>query len=417
MLSEPAARQATGRLNGPTSTVTQVTCGRQRLSLTMSILMDLRALVVCPDQDSASLLALVLSELVMTVEHTPLITRGLELLDSQRFDAIVLDYRADQSSEQFLARLRQSAKNRTSMLIAIVDGEFNARPVFGLGANFVLYRPLSSERTRISLRAARGLMRRERRRAPRKPVSSAANVAYPGAPELKADLIDLSDGGTSIHTTNRIPPACKVYFEFALPGQQQLVRLSGEVAWQDASGRTGIRFLDVPQSSRRLMQTWLQQNNAQPASEPPAQSSASKSSAPQSLVAQSLPKPEKAPETKAATLLSNAGNRRGEQRFACKLGAEVYRLGTDVPNRCTLSDISEGGCYVEIPSPFSKQSGVEILVRTADTKLRIRGQVLATNPGFGMGVRFIFRDAVEREEILRLLAVLSTGPSLDEQHR
>src|SRR6266436_3704823 len=120
MLNEPAARQATGRLNGPTSTVTQVTCGRQRLSLTMSILMDLRALV--------------LSELGMTVDHTPLITRGLELLDSQRFDAIVLDYRADQSSEQFLARLRQSAKNRASMLIAIVDSEFNARPVFGLGA-------------------------------------------------------------------------------------------------------------------------------------------------------------------------------------------------------------------------------------------------------------------------------------------
>src|SRR5712692_3304632 len=142
--------------------------------------MDLRALVVCPDQDSASLLALILSEMGMAAEHTPSISRGLELLDSQRFDAIVLDYRADQSSEQFLARLRQSAKNRTSMLIAIVDGEFNARPVFGLGANFVLYRPLSSERTGISLRAARGLMRRERRRAPRKPVSSAANVAYPG---------------------------------------------------------------------------------------------------------------------------------------------------------------------------------------------------------------------------------------------
>jgi DNA-binding response OmpR family regulator len=96
-------------------------------------------------------------------------SRGLELLDSQRFDAIVLDYRADQSSEEFLARLRQSARNRASMLIAVVDSEFNARPVFGLGANFVLYRPLSSERTRISLRAARGLMRRERRRAPRTP--------------------------------------------------------------------------------------------------------------------------------------------------------------------------------------------------------------------------------------------------------
>jgi len=379
--------------------------------------MDLRALVVCPDQDSASLLALLLSEMGMAAEHTPSTSCGLELLDSQRFDAVVLDYRADQSSEEFLAHLRQSAKNRDSMLIAIVDSEFNARPVFALGANFVLYRPLSSERTRISLRAARGLLRRERRRAPRKPVSSTANVAYPGAPELSAVLTDLSDGGTLIHTANRIPPACKVYFEFTLPDQKQLIRLSGEVAWQDASGRTGIRFLDVPQASRRLMQTWLQQNNAHPATEPPAQPSTSKSSATQSLAAQSRLQRQKTLEPKDATLLSNAGNRRGEQRFACKLGAEVYRLGTSVPNRCTLSDISEGGCYVEMPSPLSAQSGVEILVRTADTKLRIRGQVLTTDPGFGMGVRFVFRDSVEREEILRLLAVLPTDPSLDEQPR
>ena len=368
--------------------------------------MDLHALVVCPDQDSASLLALMQSELGMTAEHTPSTSCGVELLDSRHFDAIVLDYRADRSSEEFLARLRQSAKNRSSMLIAIVDGTFNARPVFGLGANFVLYRPLSSERTRISLRAARSLMRRERRRSPRKPVSSTANVAYPVAPELSAALTDLSDGGTSLLTASRIPPACKVYFEFALPGQKQLVRLSGEVAWQDASGRTGIRFLDVPQSSRRLIQAWLQHSDGLPASGVPAQPSLSV-----------RPQSEKTAEVKDASLVSNAGNRRGELRFACKLGAEVYRLGDGVPNRCTLSDISEGGCYVEMPSPLSAQSGVEILVRTADAKLRIRGQVLATHPGFGMGVRFMFRDSVEREEVMRLLAVLATGPSLDQQPR
>src|SRR6202167_2098310 len=188
--------------------------------------MDLRALVVCPDQDSAKLLSVVLSELGMTVDHTPSISRGFELIESQRFDAIVFDYRADQSSEEFLARLRQSAKNRSCLLIAVVDGGFNARPVFGLGANFVLYRPLSSERTRLSLRAACGLMRRERRRASRTPVNSQANVAYPGAPELSAVLTDLSEGGTSIQTDIRIPSTCKVYFEFALPNQQQLIRLS-----------------------------------------------------------------------------------------------------------------------------------------------------------------------------------------------
>ncbi|MGB0117815.1 MAG: response regulator [Terriglobales bacterium] len=384
--------------------------------------MDVTALVVCADQDSANLLTHILSELGMTVEHSPSISRGLELLESRRFDAIVLDYRADASSEEFLARLRLSTKNRATMLIAVVDDGFNARPVFGLGANFVLYRPLSSERTRISLRAARGLMRHERRRAPRAPLSSTVNVAYPGAPELNAIIADLSDGGTLIHTAKSLPTACKVYFEFALPGQHQLVRLSGEVAWQDAHGRTGIRFLDVPQSSRRVMQAWLQQHGSRPAKG----STASKSQSAHVPANPSPADPDPATsshtseiklELKNSTLVSNAGNRRGEHRLACKLGAEVYRAGTTIPNRCVLSDISEGGCYVEMPSPLPGQSAVEILVRTADTKLRIRGQVLTTHPGFGMGVRFKFRDSAEREEILRLLAILSPGPSLDERLR
>ena len=365
--------------------------------------MDLRVLLVCPDQDSANLLNLILPEIGMVAEHTPSISRAVQQLNEQRFDAIILDYRSDPSAQEFLTRWRRSSKNRDTMLIAIVDGEFSARPVFGMGANFVLYRPLSAERTRVSLRAARGLMRRERRRAPRTRVQSPASVAYPGAGELVATLNDLSDGGTSVTTADRLPPACKVYFEFALPGQHQLVRLSGEVAWQDSTGRTGIRFLDVPMASRRLIQAWLRQNSSGQAPAPPAASP---------LPTPALAKPESNP-----VLSSNAGNRRGDRRFPCKLGAEVYRLGTTVPNRCTLSDISEGGCYVEMPSPLSGQSGVEILVRTAEMKLKIRGHVLATHPGFGMGVRFVFRDSVEQEEILRLLAVLSAGPSLDEISR
>jgi CheY-like chemotaxis protein len=379
--------------------------------------MDLRALVVSPDQESAALLMLVLSELGIVAEHALSIPQGLERVDSQRFEAIILDYRADRDSQEFLRRLRQSAKNRASMLIAVVDSEFNARPLFGLGANFILYRPLSSERTRISLRAARGLMRRERRRATRVPVTSSVKVAYPGAPELNAILQDLSADGTSLKTANPLPPACKVYFEFSLPGQKELVRLSGEVAWQDASGRSGIRFLDVPQTSRRLMQTWLQQKSPSL----PTQSVPGKSTAVQPFATPPSPnreiKSDLKPRAKETGLVSNAGNRRNECRFECKLGAEVYRLGSKVPNRCALSDISENGCYVEMPSPLAAQSSVEIVVRTGETKLRIAGQVLTAHPGFGMGVRFIFTDSAKREDILRLLAVLSARQTLDQQPR
>jgi CheY-like chemotaxis protein len=365
--------------------------------------MELRVLVVCPDPGSADLLSQLLSELGMETEHTASIARGLERVEEHSFDAVILDYRADQSSHDFLTKLRLSSHNRNTLLIAIIDGEHSARPVFGLGANFVLYRPLSLERTRLSLRAVRGLIRRERRRAPRIPINAQAILDSPGAENQRATLLDLSDGGTALHSGRRVPPRCKIYFQFALPGQQQLVRLSGEVAWQDASGRTGIRFVDVPQASRRLIHGWLMQNSFKARPQP--------GGCPAPVV------PPAAAKTAEPSLTANAGNRRGERRFACTLGADVYRLGVTVPNRCTLSDVSEGGCYVEMTSPFAAQTGVEIVVRTADMKVKIRGQVQTVHPGFGMGVRFMFGDAEEREEVLRLLGKLSADPSLDEMPR
>ena len=365
--------------------------------------MELRALVVCPDQDSAKMLSTILEEMGIAAELTPSISRGLERLHEQSYDAVILDYRADQSSEEFLAKLRQTGGRTKTLLIAILDADFSARPVFGLGANFVLYRPLSLDRVRLSLRAARGLMRRERRRGPRIPVNSPTKLEYAGTEDGKGTLLDLSDGGTSLRSGNSLPPAGKVYFQFALPGQPQPVRVSGEVAWQDAAGRTGIRFVDVPQASRRAMHAWLLQNSFRQVKDNDAP-------APPKMPAGREP----GPEVKS---LSMAGNRRGERRFACRLGAELYRAGSSVPNRCTLSDVSEGGCYVEMPSPLSGQPAVEIVVRTVEMKLKIRGQVQAVHPGFGMGVRFTFDSEDEREEVLRLLAQLAAGPTLDSLPR
>lgn len=378
--------------------------------------MDLRALVVSSDQQAADLLKVILSELELVAEHAASCREAATRLGQERFDAIILDYRADAESEEFLRGLRQNPKHKIGVLIAIVDTDFNARPLFGLGANFILYRPLSSERTRVSLRAARGLIRRERRRAPRVTVTATVNVAYPGAPELKAVLQDLSTDGTSISTANPLPPACKVYFDFILPGQNQLIRLSGEVAWQEVSGRSGIRFIDVPQSSRRSIQTWLQQSKGQQSPSAFSKRLPSMLADPKPLIDASGPKIETDFEKKTQ-LISNTSNRRDGLRVGCKLGAEVYRQGSRVPHRCALSDISEGGCYVEMPTPMPVQSAIEIVVRTDDAKVRISGQVLAIHPGFGMGVRFDFRDTAEREDILRLLADLASRLSADELRR
>jgi len=92
--------------------------------------MDLRALVVFPDQESASILVPVLCEMGMALEQTSSISRGLKLVSDERYDAILFEYGGEESSQEFLTRVRQSPKNRPAVLIAIVDEEFDARPLF-----------------------------------------------------------------------------------------------------------------------------------------------------------------------------------------------------------------------------------------------------------------------------------------------
>jgi hypothetical protein len=197
-----------------------------------------------------------------------------------------------------------------------------------------------------------------------------------------------------------LPQRCKVYFQFSLPGNRSPIRLSGEVVWQDASGRVGIRFADVPQTSRRALTEWIRIALAQ-----------------QKQAEQPVPQDhEVSAETRGHTVIGGsslpASNRRGNSRLACRLSADVFQWGENVPNRCTLSDIGPGGCYVETTEPFESGTTVEIVVRTEKMKVRVRGTVQAVHPGFGMGVRFSIATVAEREQVQQLIACQSSEPGI-----
>lgn len=361
--------------------------------------MALTSLLVCADSKAVELLSRSLADLGIEVRHCDDAASATTQLKQDHFDTILIDCKDQSSAIQFIESVRQSVLNPHALVIAIVDGENNVREVFGTGANFVLYKPVSHERAKNSLRAVRAAMRNERRRRPRTPVDGEATIDYGNVENVTTTLLDLGEEGTAIQCDRRLPPSCKVYFQFTLPGEVSLVRLSGEVVWQDSAGRVGIRFAGVPQSSRRILNQWLKQGAA-PRPEPSA-----------SITLHSevvAPPVHRGSPPGGLGLLSVSGaDRRIQSRHACRLGADVYRMGSAVPNRCSLSDISMGGCYIETTSPFTTGTPVEILVRTKDMKLRTRGVVQAMHPGYGMGVRFNLKTADERDQVHQLIFLLS----------
>jgi len=371
------------------------------------------------DEAAAQVLRRVLEELSIGVESCPDLVRAAIRLAQERYDVVIVDGDSNAGVISLLRESRMSRTNDATLAVAVVPTQEAIRELFSLGVNFVIYKPVAYERALSSLRAARAVMRKEKRKSARATVHAQATVDYANVQQEKATLVDLAQDGMAVRFGKKLPPTSKVYFQFRLPEQSASIRLSGQVVWQDWNGRAGVQFVDVPKTSRRLLTEFLaaslpvdagqgqfgdQFDDVTVEVEEPLQL-ATVSVAEQTHGSE--PTKHAAHEALPAGLSSapappDADNRRAQTRYACRLGAEVYRTGTSVPNHCCLTDLSAGGCYLEVPLPFPQGSSVEILVRTYDMKLRLRGSVLASHPGYGMGVGFELKTREERENVKKL---------------
>ncbi len=377
--------------------------------------MTLSALLVSVDEASTELLRKVLHELGIRVECCGDFVRAGIRLAQERFDAVILAGNSNRQIISLLQETQQSRLNAGTLMVVVVPGQENIREMFSIGVNFVLYRPLAYDRALSSLRAAQAVMRKDKRKKARASVHAQATIDYANVEQEKAALIDLAEAGMSVQFGKRLPPVSKVYFQFRLPDQKANIRLSGQVVWQDWKGRAGVQYVDVPKASRRLLDEFLAahlHNDSSPqefadvtveveellqpagvAIAEQLQGSSASSDAPQNAIGHETAAPDP----------SDPDNRRSETRYACRLGAEVYRTGISVPHRCSLTDLSAGGCYLEVALPFPQGASLEIVVRTYEMKLQLRGTVLTSHPGYGMGVSFELKTKEERESVKKLI--------------
>jgi CheY-like chemotaxis protein len=379
---------------------------------------------VCVDEAPAQVLRRVLEELSIRVEPCPDFVRAAIRLAQERFDLVIVD---GKSNADVIALLRDTHTSRlkdTTLAVAVVAGQESIRELFSMGVNFVLYKPIAYERALSSLRAACEVMRKEKRKNARATVHAHATADYANIEQEKATLVDLAQDGMCVRFGKRLPPVSKVYFQFTLPGQRSNIRLSGQVVWQDWSGLAGLQFMDVPKASRRLLTDYLSANvpndagrqqlpNVTVEMEEPLQL-AMVSVAEQTHGKPTTQKSSQYSDAQASPLgSSDADNRRTQARYACRLGAEVYRTGFAVPHHCCLTDLSSGGCYLEGAMSFPQGSSVEIVVRTYQMKLQVRGTVQASHPGYGLGVAFELKTRDEQANVKKLtdFVASTTEPS------
>jgi hypothetical protein len=86
-------------------------------------------------------------------------------------------------------------------------------------------------------------------------------------------------------------------------------------------------------------------------------------------------------------------DRRRDPRHSVKVQIELREESSDVPMRMSTTDLSRGGCYVELMLTLPIGTPVTAKLWLSDHPVRVRGRVVTVHPQFGNGIKFLeFED-------------------------
>jgi CheY-like chemotaxis protein len=182
---------------------------------------------------------------------------ALRVLDTRKFEAIVVDLELGEQTRAVLERVRLSPSNRTTVTFAITGSKEEMQMAFDAGSNFVLERPLSVASISRTLKAAYGLIMRERRRYFRCPVTIPAAMRGENMGEVACQAVNISEGGMAISTPVPLKPGAHVGVEFTLPGAAAGFTAKSEICWYNEAGRAGLQFVGLSPQQQSGLQEWL----------------------------------------------------------------------------------------------------------------------------------------------------------------
>ncbi len=102
-----------------------------------------------------------------------------------------------------------------------------------------------------------GERRRHIRHKLHTPVYASFNGPQTGMVVDLSELLDLHEDGFAVQTSQRLEVNRAVTLCLDLPETKSYIHGSGQVIWSDDTGRGGIRFSGLPESSRKILKQWL----------------------------------------------------------------------------------------------------------------------------------------------------------------
>jgi hypothetical protein len=215
-------------------------------------------MVVSRDWQEVSVLECILGGLQIDVDVESQPERAQAKLAKSKVDALIVD--CDLSgTDRFLRNLQKDSHFPLNIPLVVMSGPRDRHEIDATGALFSFEKPISVEQAVRTLSAARNLILDGRLRYHRQAIDVPVSLHCGGRKRLRAELVNLSQGGIGVHLDRDLDVAEPIQVSFKLPGTRYTVKAQGEIAWTDRQGNAGIRFVDVPARLQKGLQIWLAQ--------------------------------------------------------------------------------------------------------------------------------------------------------------
>src|ERR1700746_317393 len=194
--------------------------------------MTLDSLILSKDPELVRVIRPTLEQLSIDVEICHEARAGADILITDKFDAVIVDCDDLKGGLAVLQGLRSTPSNKNSVAFAVLNGKRTTmQDAFGMGANFVLQKPISTLNASRCFHAALNFMLKERRRYFRQPVKIEVKVVLEGK-TLTASSTNISEGGIALLLREALPKGATPQLQFSLPESSIHIEVEAEVAWE-----------------------------------------------------------------------------------------------------------------------------------------------------------------------------------------
>jgi len=211
--------------------------------------------------------------------------------------------------------------------------------------------------------------------------------------ELKAETCDISVSGARLRGLSNV----------AAPGNKIEVECKGKKAWYRIDWVGKARTLSANQVGIRLIEEGKYIWGVPPKEwapdtfDPAPLKGYDRSSLP------SLPQ-------NTSQVLHTGEDHRRYPRKSYRIETYVMSEDSVVKQPGKITDISLGGCYVEMISPLPINSIIELNFSSEDTIFHLSGSVRSSQPGFGMGIEFRGMSPMEHEKLRSIAPPVPAPP-------